>query len=408
MGFREETRRNTLRLRVFLAVYFVLALFVGLMASVAFRATVDPWMHGDVGESRVFFFGYALKMMLAVLLLAWVQYRRICRSGDHVILALADAKLLKNREAVNCTQEIALAAGVASPRLWVMEDPVPNAFACGVESDRTSIVVTRGLLDLLDRDELQAVVAHEMAHIRNGDTKLMTFLLGLTRTFHLAAWLVLGPLWTIFVAMRNNQDKKDAIFKPRRFKLSKRMQMILLVAMPIVVVVFLALSLVVSLTLMLGFTVLVRFLPYFVVAFAVFELVRDKVKMTYKPKKLGRIMMFVPCGIAAGPAILVVGMLIPLMQLILRLAVSRNREYEADANAVELTRNPIALRDALQKLARSPVGLCPGLGAVTIVATRQRHPLLQCLLSTHPPVEERIRRLTAMTRGTKRYYATAT
>jgi heat shock protein HtpX len=83
------------------------------------------------------------------------------------------------RRLVNVVEEMAIASGLPRPRIWVVPDDDPNAFATGRDPDTAHVAVTRGLLDLLDRDELQGVIAHEMGHVRNLDVRLMTLLAAL-------------------------------------------------------------------------------------------------------------------------------------------------------------------------------------------------------------------------------------
>lgn len=83
------------------------------------------------------------------------------------------------QQLLNVVEEMAIAAGLPKPTVWVVPDADPNAFATGHDARHASIAVTEGLLATLDRDELQGVVAHEMAHIQNDDVKLMTLLAGM-------------------------------------------------------------------------------------------------------------------------------------------------------------------------------------------------------------------------------------
>ena len=83
------------------------------------------------------------------------------------------------RQLVNVVEEMAIASGIPKPKVYVVPDPDPNAFATGRDAQTASLAVTEGLLEALNRDELQAVVAHEMAHIRNLDIRLMTLLAGM-------------------------------------------------------------------------------------------------------------------------------------------------------------------------------------------------------------------------------------
>jgi heat shock protein HtpX len=91
----------------------------------------------------------------------------------------------EERQLENVVEEVAIAAGVPRPKIWIVPDPDPNAFATGLTPERAHLAVTRGLLTTLKRDELQGVVAHEMAHIRNLDVRLMTLLAAMVGTIAL-------------------------------------------------------------------------------------------------------------------------------------------------------------------------------------------------------------------------------
>jgi heat shock protein HtpX len=80
---------------------------------------------------------------------------------------------------VNVVEEMAIASGLPRPKIWIVPDDDPNAFATGTDERAAHVAVTRGLLTALDRDELQAVIAHEMGHVKNYDAKLMTLLAAL-------------------------------------------------------------------------------------------------------------------------------------------------------------------------------------------------------------------------------------
>src|SRR3954469_8462497 len=85
-----------------------------------------------------------------------------------------DVDKLKLRQLENVVDEMAIASGLPRPKVYVVPDTDPNAFATGRGPERSSIAVTRGLLDALNREELQGVVAHEMSHIKNLDIRVMT------------------------------------------------------------------------------------------------------------------------------------------------------------------------------------------------------------------------------------------
>ncbi len=92
---------------------------------------------------------------------------------------IVDAATPEERQLGNVVEEMAIAAGLPRPRIWLVPDDDPNAFATGHDATTASIAVTQGLLRTLSRDELQGVVAHEMAHVQNLDVRLMTLLAGM-------------------------------------------------------------------------------------------------------------------------------------------------------------------------------------------------------------------------------------
>lgn len=109
---------------------------------------------------------------------AWYSWRH---GADRVLAATGAWELLapateQQKRLRNVVEEMAIASGLPLPRIWIVPDPDPNAFATGRDPTTSHIAVTEGLLQQLDRDELQGVVAHEMAHIRNLDVRLMTLL----------------------------------------------------------------------------------------------------------------------------------------------------------------------------------------------------------------------------------------
>ena len=113
--------------------------------------------------------------------MAWVAWRR----GPKQVLwatgawQLVDPNTDLERQLVNVVEEMAIASGLPKPKVWIVPDLDPNAFATGIKEQDAHVAVTEGLLKTLDRDELQSVVAHEMAHIQNHDVKLMTLLAAL-------------------------------------------------------------------------------------------------------------------------------------------------------------------------------------------------------------------------------------
>jgi heat shock protein HtpX len=235
------------------------------------------------------------------------------RFGSHWILTSVgaekpDIEIPEHRELQNIVTEMALASGLPMPKLCVVYDPAPNAFATGRGARFAAICVTTGLLVLLNREETQGVIAHEMAHIRNNDTRvmmLMAILLGGVAL--LADWA------------------QHSFFSSRHSRRSG-----------------------------------------------------------------GRILI-------AAPALLLI-IVSPLISRILAMAVSRQREYLADATAVEFTRNPVGLAKALEKIRDAAVPFqkaSRGTAHLFFVNPLRRwvdsrDGKLADLLSTHPPVNRRI------------------
>jgi heat shock protein HtpX len=221
----------------------------------------------------------------------------------------------EHRQLENIATEIALAAGMPRPRLFVIPDPAPNALAAGADPATAAIALTTGALARLDREQTQGVVAHELAHIRSRDTMVMT----------LVAVLFGG------VIMLADWARRTLYFTRRG-------------------------------------------------------------QTTAHPLLLALVVVLVLIG--------------PLLSRLLAMAVSRRREYLADATAVELTRNPEGLARALDTIAAgsSPLRAATrGTAHLFIVSplhrrADEREGAWASLLATHPPIAQRI----ALLRGQMR------
>lgn len=232
-------------------------------------------------------------------LLSWWQ-------SDRLVLAMTKARIVEPHEAPqlhNVVEEVAIAAGLPKPRVALVEDPAPNAFATGRTPERAVVAVTSGLLERMDRDELQGVVAHEMAHVANRDTLLMSVAAATAGVIAL-----LGDL-----ALR---------------------------------------------------------------------LLRGSARGSRNRKGGGGALILLPVAVLA-----------PFAAALLKAALSRSREGLADATAVEFTRNPVALRSALGKLAVDSTVVRARSSSVAhlwIECPLDRTSPLNRLYSTHPPIVDRI------------------
>ena len=235
--------------------------------------------------------------------------------GDRLVLAASGAKPVDERTApqlLNVVRELSLAANIPMPKVYLIDDTAPNAFATGRDPAHASIAVTRGLLEKLDREELQGVIGHELSHIRNFDIRFALLVGVLVGSVALLADMFLRWTWWTGGRRSGRRDWGG-----------------------------------------------------------------------------GAALLFVIA--------LLLAIVAPLAARLVQLAVSRQREYLADASSVELTRNPYGLQRALAKIAADR--------EVLEVANRATQHLYfanpikkweersSSLWSTHPPIVDRINRL---------------
>ncbi len=210
----EQQARNRRKTVFVISLFLLLVLFLGygvdrfVIGVGPSRSLwyVSPFEPSRPGPARHVPFPVGTVTALGVgALTAWLGYR----SGDKLVLASCRAVLvapsdLKTRQLDNVVEEMAIASGLPKPRVYVVPDTDPNAFATGRDPAHASIAVTRGLLEMMGREELQGVVAHEMSHIRNYDTRVMTVtaaLLGAVLLIH--DWSARAGSW------RGGRDSAD-------------------------------------------------------------------------------------------------------------------------------------------------------------------------------------------------------
>jgi heat shock protein HtpX len=244
-------------------------------------------------------------------------------AGDRIVLASARAKEVSPEQEPrlhNIVEGLAIAAGVPKPRVYIVPEQAPNAFATGRDPEHSSVAVTQGLLQMMNRVELEGVIGHELSHVLDRDILVGTVvatLVGaavLLSEFFMRSWL-----WGGFRGRRGNDSGGGGL-----------------------------------------------------------ELV-----------------IF-----AFGLVLLIVA---PIAGQIIKLAVSRNREYLADAQGALLTRYPPGLISALRKIEAAPQAMHAANNATAHLWLNQpsRVPgestsTMEKLFSTHPPIAERIRRLEEM------------
>ena len=292
----------------------LVALLTGLLAVFGFVigfALTGVWQGGVI----------AIAVAIAVaLLLTSASYF----AGDGIVLAASGARQVNETSApqlMNVMREMTLAANLPMPRVFVIEDTAPNAFATGRDPAHASVAVTTGLLQKLDREELQGVIGHELAHVRNLDIRFTLLVATLVGSIALLADFFLRfTFWGGLSGGRRGSSREGG--------------------------------------------------------------------------GGGLVIVMVVVG-------LVLSILAPIIARFVQLAVSRQREYLADASAVELTRNPYGLQRALAKISSDREVL-----EVANRATQHLYfvnPIKKWeeraagLTATHPPIVERINRLRALT-----------
>jgi heat shock protein HtpX len=243
--------------------------------------------------------------------------------GDRVVLASARARDVTPDEEPrlhNIVEGLAIAAGIPKPKVYVVPEQAPNAFATGRDPEHSHVAVTRGLLDTMNRVELEGVIAHELSHVLDRDILLGTIVATLVGAVVLMSEFFMRTWWWGGLGGRRGDDRGGG---------------------PATAIIF-----------MLGFVLLI---------------------------------------------------LAPLFGQLIRLAVSRQREYLADAQGAMLTRYPPGLASALRKIGASSQAMRSANNASAHLWLAQpsriegdRVSTMERVFSTHPPIAERIRRLEEM------------
>lgn len=245
-------------------------------------------------------------------------------SGDAIVLATSGAQEIQKKDNPilwNVVENLAITAGLPMPKVYIIPEPMPNAFATGRDPEHASVAVTTGLLERLNKNEIEGVVAHEMSHVGNFDIRLMTIVAILVGVIAVVSDLFLRARWFGF-----GRDRED----------------------------------------------------------------RDN-------GQLGTILMIV--GIVAA-------ILAPIISMLVQLAISRKREFLADADGALLTRYPEGLASALEKISdysTQPIERTSSATSHLYISNPlggeeedEKQSYFSKIFSTHPPIKERIKILRGM------------
>lgn len=276
--------------------YFIIGLFLVLIAGLG-------WLFSTVYQNTGIFWG----VLVGGIFYALIQYFLAAK----IALAVNGAEQITkadNPRLYNTVENLAITNGLPMPKVYIIDDPAPNAFATGRDPEHASVAATTGLLNVMDKAELEGVIAHELGHVKNYDIQVMMIVFGLVSA--------IGLLADIFVRMLWFRDRDNS---------------------------------------------------------------------------------------SGGPVILIIGIvaaiLTPIVALLVQLAVSRQREYLADATGAQTTRYPEGLASALEKL--KTVSTAPKRQNSSTAHLFFANPLkggITSWFSTHPPLDERIARLRGMGR----------
>ena len=277
-------------------IFLMFGFFV-LIAAIAYGVS---WYYGD-------FYITIFALIFAFFYILWTYF-----ASDKLALAVNSAHEIAKKDNPrlwNAVENLTIATGSPMPKVYIIDDPAPNAFATGRDPKHATIAVTSGLLDLMNDSELQGVLAHELGHIRNFDIRLMMVAFGLVAIISIISDFVLRSMFW------GGRDRDRG---------------------------------------------------------------------------------------GNNPIVLIVGIvaliLAPIVATLIQLAISRKREYLADATAALTTRYPEGLASALEKIGShgSAMKKQNVSTAHLFIANPLKGSSLSNLFSTHPPIEERIKALRKM------------
>jgi len=271
----------------------IMALFVGIIGAIGW---VVSNYYGDV---RITYF-----VIGAALIYALIQYY----FATMISVAMTGARQIEKRDNprfYRIVENLAITTGMQVPKVYVIDDVAPNAFATGRDPKHAIVAATTGLIDIMDDSELEAVMAHEMGHVQNYDIRIGMIAFGLASAIGLLSDIVLR----MFIFGDNDNDSSNS-----------------------------------------------------------------------------------PVAMIAGVAVII---LAPIIAAIIQMAISRQREFLADATSAMTTRNPESLASALEKLKTQgrPMKKQNTASAHLFFTNPLKPGFMAKLFSTHPPLEERIARL---------------
>ena len=296
----KQNASNKRKTWILLIVFFLLLAIVGYAVGFLFMNS-GIW---GVTIAMIIGFIYALTMIF---------------QSTEIVMSMNGAREVdRNEEPVlyHVVEDMAMVAQIPMPRVYVIDDPGLNAFATGSNPQNAAVAATSGLLEIMNREELEAVIGHEVSHIRNLDIRISTIAVALASAITLLSSMAGRMMWWGGASRSRRSNDRDG----------GGLEIILLVLSLLAIV------------------------------------------------------------------------LAPLAATLVQLAISRQREFLADASSVELTRNPQGMINALLKLENSQpmTHHVDDASSALYINDPQKRGFLKKLFYTHPPISERIERLKHM------------
>lgn len=293
-----QRSRNIGKTWILVTLFFVIVIGIGWIFSQAYQ------------NPSILYFAVIFSIVMNVLAY-WFSDKMVLRMAKATPVTRENAK-----ELYNIVENLCITAGLPVPKVYIIHEPAPNAFVTGRDPKHAVIAVTEGLLERLDRSELEGVLSHELSHIGNRDMLVSTIVVVLVGFISILSDMFMRSMFWGGMRRRNNNDSG------------------------------------------------------------------------------GGIMMILA---------LIASILAPIAAVLMQLAISRKREFLADASGAILTRYPEGLANALRKISRDPTPLRAANNTTAHLffddpfdyegKPKQRTPWLHKLFMTHPPVEERVKAL---------------
>lgn len=295
----DQIRSNKRKTIVLLVVFFALLAFLGSAIGYLWSGSPEA--------------GVIIAIAIGAIYSAFMIFR-----STKVVMAMNGAKEVGEAEApelYHIVEDMAMVAQIPMPKVYIVQDRAMNAFATGSNPNNAAVAVTTGLLAVMNREELEGVIGHEVSHIRNYDIRISTIAVALTSAITILVQVGRRMMWYGGGRSRRSNDRNE----------NATVQLLM-------------------------------------IAFSILSM-----------------------------------LLAPLAATLIQLAISRQREYLADASSVELTRNPQGLIRALQKLdTSSPMEHNVDDASAALYINDPKKSKTKGLFYTHPPIADRIERLQNM------------